>query len=80
VLHYKESDDESSDDSELGLLDSDDEGSKKYTCGVTKNIKKIPHRKKKYKIIPDGLREKLIEAVQVRGEKIKQVDIFLFIF
>jgi len=73
VLQYRESDIESSDESEnMELFDSDDENSKRLTCGVTKKIKKTPHRKKKYKIIPDSLREKLIEAVQNRGEKIKQ--------
>jgi len=45
----------------------------KLKHGVTKKIKKIPRRKKKYRSITDEMREQLIDAVENNGEKIKQV-------
>jgi len=64
---------DSPDDSQVSeYLGSEDEQYPRRTSGVTKTITKTAHPRKKYRCISDNLREKLIDAVETRGLKIKQ--------
>jgi len=69
----EESINDSPDDSQVSeYLGSEDEQYPRRTSGVTKTISKTAHPRKKYRCISDNLREKLIDAVETRGLKIKQ--------
>jgi len=70
-LKYKDDDSSSSDSEKLSCDD--------LKHGVTKKIKKMARRKKKYRFITDEMRVQLVDAVDA-GEKIKHVTTIFFVF